>query len=205
MKILFCRHGESLENAKGRMATVINDAPLTKKGLKQTHAFIPIFREYGVKKVYYSPKERTKKIGKIIDEKLKIPHETVNGLTERNWGSWGHLPWHEVSERLSKLSIKKRYEMTPPGGESWKQFERRLLKAIQKIEVESKKEGYDTVAIVTHRGSLRAMFPVLLGESIKKHREYSTDVGSISVMNKKDKPHYSLSVLNVVPKRGLKF
>src|SRR3989344_276066 len=202
MKILFCRHGESLENARGRMAKVVNEARLTKKGLKQTYAFIPTFKKYGVQKVYYSPKERTKKIGKIIDEKMNIPHKVIPELTERNWGTWGNLSWHEVSKKLDKLSIKKRYEMIPPKGESWKQFEKRLLKTMEKIEAEAEKEGYKVVAIVTHRGSLRALFPILLKKSIKKHREYSTDVGSISVVNKIKNLHYSLSVLNVVPKKG---
>jgi len=202
MKILFCRHGESVENAKGRIATAVNDAPLTKKGLKQTYAFIPIFKKYHVQKVYYSPKERAKKIGKIIDEKLNLPHELVPELTERDWGIWGNLSWHEVSKKLDKLSIKKRYEMAPPKGESWEKFEKRLLKTIKKIENEAEKEGYDVVAIITHRGGLRALFPILLKKSIKKHREYSTDVGSISIVNRIKNLHYSLSVLNVVPKKG---
>lgn len=66
MKILFCRHGESSENVKGMKAKAVNDARLTKKGLKQTYSFIPIFKKYGVQKVYYPPKERAKKIVLLI-------------------------------------------------------------------------------------------------------------------------------------------
>ena len=201
MKILFCRHGESSENARGREAKAVNDADLTKKGLKQTYAFIPTFRKYGVQKVYYSPKERAKRIGKAIDERLKIPHEVAKELTERNWGEWGKLSWEKVSKKLDKLSIKKRYEMAPPKGESWKQFERRLLNVVEKIEIEAEKEGYKVIAIVTHRGSLRAIFPVLLRKGIKKHQEYSTDVGSVSIVSKIKKLHYSLNVLNYIPKK----
>lgn len=204
MKILFCRHGESLENTKGREAKAVNDASLTKKGLEQTYSFIPVFKKYNVQKVYYSPKERAKKIAEIIDKKLKIPHEIVNDLTERNWGEWGHLSWEEVSKKLDKLSIKQRYEIVPPKGESWKQFEIRLIKSLKKIETEAEREGYKSIAIVTHRGSLRAMFPVLLKQNIKKHREFSTDVGSVSIIKKLEKSNYSLSILNYVPSKTKK-
>ena len=203
MKILFIRHGESIENIRGKMASVVNDAPLTKEGLKQTYAFLPVLKKYGVQKVYYSPKERAKRIGEIIDKKLRIPHEAVSDLSERDWGTWGNKPWREVSKKLDKLSIKQRYEIVPPKGESWKQFEKRLLTAIKRIEAEAEEKGYNSVAIVTHKGSLRAIFPVLSKTNIREHKKFSTELGSISIVSKTDKAHYSLDMLNLVPRRGI--
>jgi broad specificity phosphatase PhoE len=198
MKILFCRHGESHENVKGNLAKVVNDSPLTKKGLKQTSAFLQLFRKYGVQKVYYSPKERAKAIGKIIDRELKIPHETVSGLSERNWGIWGNKPWEEVAKKLEKLSIKQRYKIVPPKGESWKSFEIRLFKALKKIEKEAKEKGYNSIAVVTHRGCLRAIFPILLKSGIEEHKRFSVEVGSVSVISK-DEERYVTEMFNHVP------
>lgn len=202
MKILFIRHGESTENAKGKNAIVVNNAPLTKKGLKQTYGFVSLFKKYNVQKVYYSPKERAKKIGEIIDKKLEIPHKTVSELSERNWGGWGNQPWKEVSKKLDKLSLEKRYKIIPPKGESWEQFEKRLLKALKEIETEAEKKNYKVIAIVTHRGCLRALFPILSKEGIKKHKDFSTEIGSMSIVSKLKKAHYSLDILNVIPKKG---
>ncbi len=201
MKILFFRHGESTENAKGKLATVVNDAPLTKKGLKQTHSFIHNFKKYNVEKVYYSPKERAKKVSEIMDKKLKIPHKLVPTLSERDWGKWGNEPWKKVSKKLDKLTVKKRYEIIPPNGESWKQFEKRLLKALKEIELDAMKRNYKTIAIITHRGNLRAIFPVLLKTGIKKHKDFSTETGSLSILSKGDKNSYSLEILNFIPKK----
>ena len=200
LKLLLCRHGESYENVKGHLAKVINDARLTKKGTKQTRAFIPIFKKYHVEKIYYSPKKRTKGISLVINKTIKIPHESTLDLTERNWGAWGSHPWKKVSEKLDKLSIKRRYTIVPPRGESWKQFEKRLLKALEQIKNEAKKERYQTVAIITHRGCLRAILPVLNKVHIKKHKEFDTKLGSITVLSINKENKYEMEKFNHIPK-----
>lgn len=196
MELILCRHGESHGGIKENFAGVADDSPLTKKGLKQTFIFIKIFKKYGVQKVYYSPKERARKIAEIIDQKLKIPYQVIPELSERNWGKWGNEPWEIISKRLDKLSLEKRYKFTPPDGESWKHFEKRLLKAMRKIEAEAIRERYKTVAIVTHRGSLRALFYILLKANIKKLKKFSIEVGSCFILSKKSKSSYSLEILN---------
>ncbi len=194
MKILFCRHGESIDNTKEDLCPVVNDSPLTLKGRKQELAFVDVFKKYGVEKTYYSPKQRTKGIGEILDKTLKIPHEVLEDLSERNWGDWGPQPWKEVRKKLDKLSIEERYTLVPPNGESWQQFEKRFFKALDKI----KGNDHRCVAIITHKGSLRAGLPILNKVNIDKHKEFNTDLGSITIFNVNgDK--YELEKFNYVP------
>ena len=197
--LLFCRHGESEDNTKGELCPVVNDAQLTEKGKRQELAYLEVFRGQGVKKVYYSPKQRTKGIGAIVERELKIPHETIQDLEERKWGDWGHLPWKQVSSKLDKLSLEERYLLVPPNGESWLEFERRFLGAIQHIRKEMVKHKYEVVAIITHKGSLRAGLPILTEQGKHKHEEFSMDLGSISVVSYENGKYY-LKEKNIAPK-----
>jgi len=196
---LFCRHGESKDNTKGDMCPVVNDSPLTEKGKRQELAFIDIFRERKVKKVYYSPKQRAKGIGPIVERELSISHETLQDLEERKWGTWGNLPWKKVSCKLEKLSLEKRYTIVPPKGESWLTFEERFLDAIEYIRKDMLKHKYDIVAIITHRGVLRAGLPILTEEGKSKHKEFSMELGSATIISYKD-GKYHLKEKNIVPK-----
>lgn len=195
---LFCRHGESEDNTKGRLCPVVNDAPLTEKGKRQELAWIEIFRNKKVQKVYYSPRQRTKGIGPIVEKELEIFHEVLQDLEERKWGEWGHNPWEDVSEKLEKFSLTERYAFAPPRGESWMQFEERFLSAIDYIKQDMKENKYKTVAIVTHKGSLRAGLPVLCKAGKSKHKDFSMKLGSVTEISL-TKDEYILESKNIVP------
>ncbi len=203
MRILFCRHGETIENVKGDFARVNNNSPLTKKGLKQTYSFLKLIKKYKVKKIYCSQKKKTKKIIDLMNKRIRIPAEIIPELKERNWGEWKDRSWREIQEKLDKLSIEKRYILVPPKGESWKDFEKRILNTLKKIEKEAIKKGHDCVAIVTYKSCLRALLPVLLKKNLENHEEFSMDEGTCSVIEKKGEV-YKLINFNENPKKLIK-
>lgn len=203
MRILFCRHGETTENVKGDFARVNNDSFLTKKGLKQTRSFLKLIKKYKVKKIYCSQKKKTRKIISLMDKKSKIDSEVIFELNERNWGDWRDKSWKEIQEKLNKFSIEKRYTLVPPKGESWQEFEKRLLSTLNKIEKDALKKEYDCIAIVTYKSCLRALLPALLKKNPKDHEEFSMDEGTCSILEKEGKD-YKIIHFNERPKKLVK-
>jgi broad specificity phosphatase PhoE len=79
-------------------------------------------------------------------------------LNERSWGIYEGTAFEKVFQKLDKMDINTRFNYKPKGGESWKEFEKRLLVTIE--EIVERNEG-KTVAIVTHGGTIRALIPIL--------------------------------------------
>ena len=183
MKIIFCRHGESFNNLKKDSARVKDNSRLTLTGKKQSEKLAAILKKQKVKKIFFSPKHRCADTAKIIYKKLSRAGRAMAEFEERDWGNWGDKTWQEVSRRLDAFSLAKRYKFIPPKGESWQAMEKRLLKGLDKI----KKSRLDTVAIITHRGCLRAILPILMKVSRSQHYKYDVKLGGTVVIRLKTK------------------
>lgn len=175
MKIILCRHGESSNNVKKDLARANDNSRLTFKGEKQSKKLGAVLKKYKVKKIYFSPKYRCADTAKIICKNLRLPGQPMAEFKERGWGNWGFKTWREVSSQLDIFSLAKRYKFIPPGGESWQAMEKRLVKGLNKII----EQQPGSIAIITHRGCLRALLPVLKKVSRSRHYQYDVGLGSV--------------------------
>lgn len=176
----FVRHGESEGNTLEDACPVMHDTVLTDKGRKEAQRIVDYFKKnkINVADVYAAPQGRSYQTAEIIATALNLSLKTKDGFRERNWGAWKNLRWMEVSERLDALTIEERYSFIPEGGESWRQMERRLLVSLEEIAEENTMG--ENVVIVTHRGCLRAILPMLAKSGIEQHKEFSVPLGSLS-------------------------
>ena len=176
----FIRHGQSEGNILDSECVVMNDMPLTDRGTDEARAIAKYFKEGGINitDIYTSPLGRSHQTAEVIANEMELKVKIKGGLKERNWGIWGNLPWDKVSDKLSEMDIEKRYIFVPEGGESWQQMEERLLEALEEI-AEENSEG-ENILIITHRGCLRAILPVLAKASKDKHEDFSVETGSLT-------------------------
>lgn len=184
----FIRHGESEANTLGDVCPVMHNTPLTLRGKKEVEDIVSYLKKNGIQvtHIYTAPKGRSKETAEIIASALGLPLKIKTGLDERDWGVWSNLKWEEVSMGLDQLLIEERYTFVPEGGESWQQMEKRLFVALEEIAEES--VGGENVLIVTHRGCLRAIMPVLAKVGLEKHKEFSVATGALSKFSfEKDK------------------
>lgn len=179
MIIILCRHGESFNNVKKDLARTNDNSRLTFKGEKQSKKLSSVLKKYKVAKIFFSSKHRCADTAKIICKTLRLPSQAMAEFKERDWGNWGFKTWSEVSNRLDTFSLDKRYKFTPPKGESWKSMEKRLIKGLNKIL----KQKQNVVAIITHRGCLRAILPVLKRVSRSQHYKYDVKLGGTVVIH----------------------
>jgi broad specificity phosphatase PhoE len=156
MKLVIIRRPETNKDAD---ITGEAEAP-SPAGKEQLVRAAKVCKEAGAQAIIYSTKPRAAMASKDLAQALKLPAIAQNGLEERNFGDWDAWEWTLIADRLNKLSIDERYTFVAPNGESWEQMERRLHSALQTIAA----RGYDSVAIVTHSGPIRALLPMLRSE-----------------------------------------
>lgn len=177
----FLRHAESDGNALGDNCPVMHNTPLTKLGFTQAENAFKYLQKSGVfiDKVYASPQIRAIQTAEAISNGFEVPLEIIPGFGERNWGIWKDLCWDEVSKKLEKFNLEERYTVIPENGESWQQMEVRLFSALESVISEIEING-ENVLIVTHRGCLRAILPILAKAGHEAHADFSVSTGSLT-------------------------
>lgn len=184
----FVRHGESEGNALKDTCPIMHDTSLTERGKQEAKEAASYLKKNSIKvtHIYTAPKGRSYQTAEIIASTLGLPLVVKKGLDERNWGEWETLRWEEASARLDQMTLQDRYTFVPKNGESWQEMEKRLFTTLDEIADES--AGGESVLIVTHRGCLRAIMPMLATAGKEKHEEFSVATGALSKFSfKKDK------------------
>ncbi|WP_136068352.1 histidine phosphatase family protein [Modicisalibacter radicis] len=142
---IFLRHGETECNARGVIAGR-TDSPLTETGRNQARMAAERLRHQTWGRVVCGSLSRT-----LDTAMLAVPGSeplVTPGLNERDWGELEGRP-------LARLVS---YTDTPPGGEPWAPFERRVTKALNDILDE-----WDTPLVVAHSGVYRVICRHLFG------------------------------------------
>lgn len=182
-KLIIIRHGETAKNVAGKLHSTDDLEQLTEIGIEQIKKTVEKLREYAPAVVFSSKEPRAIQSGEIISKEFAIPFETIDGMQERNWGEFSGKSWSEVQVILDPMSLEERYKFIPPGGESWEQFENRLIKAISNIMEANPNQN---IVVVTHGGAIRALIPYLLSAPKEESFKYNPENASITVFNKSD-------------------
>jgi probable phosphoglycerate mutase len=144
------RHGQTNYNLLG----LCNDDPnndvyLTETGIKQAEAAAKRLTEVALSKIYVSPLKRTHQTAAAINHYHNAPIITSHYLNDIKSGFNGK----PVSEYFAATD-HDRYNITPPGGESVKEFQRRVLKFLDEI----KPLEAQNILVITHEEALRVFY-----------------------------------------------
>ena len=183
--LILARHGETDWNKNGLLQGSSDFAKLNNVGKKQAKALGKALLSLNVDIIYSSPLKRASETAEIINKILKKEMVFDDALKERNWGDWEGRDAAVEFLRLEKMDIRTRFNFMPPNGESWKEFEIRLIKSIEKI-IENNNDK--RVLIVTHGGSIRALVPVIkkVPREQTLHLKFANTSISIFKLNKDD-------------------
>ena len=183
--LILARHGETDWNKNGLLQGSSDFAKLNNVGKKQAKALGKALLKFNVDIIYSSPLKRASETAEIINKILKKEIVFDDALKERGWGDWEGRDAAVEFLRLEKMDIRTRFNFMPPNGESWKEFEIRLIKSVEKI-VENNNDK--RVLIVTHGGSIRALVPVIkkVPREQTLHLKFANTSISIFKLNKDD-------------------
>ena len=142
---VFARHAQSEFNAALRIGG-FTDSPLSEAGIQQAQQAAPILNAIEWSAVITSTLQRTQQTASYaVPNQVIHPYEQ---LKERNWGDLEGCP---IEQQLA-------YEITPPNGESWQDFETRVLSALNEILSE-----HSWPLIIAHSGVYRVLNNVING------------------------------------------
>lgn len=175
-KLILIRHGETAKNVESKLHDYDDPEVLNDNGRKQIKKAANRLKEFSPVIIYSSKEERAVQSAEILAKELDISSESVEGMQERNWGIFSGKPWLEVQAVLDPMTLDERYNYVPPQGESWKQFEERLINAVEQVLKGNKDES---IIMVTHGGAIRALMPHLL--NVPKEESFKYDPANASI------------------------
>ncbi|HYM65212.1 MAG TPA: histidine phosphatase family protein [Candidatus Sulfotelmatobacter sp.] len=175
-KIFIFRHGETTDNRE-HIFSGWRDVDLTPEGVQEAKGIGEKLRAEIVTKAYQSDLIRSKHTLEIV---LNGFHQGVEVITdprikERDYGNLTGKNKDEIEKEYPKFypMWHRSYEEIPPGGESLKMVEERVLPFIEEMKANLKKD--DLVFISAHGNSIRPMrryFEHLSTDEISKY-EYT--------------------------------
>ncbi len=152
---ILIRHGETEFN-KNHLIGGKTDIPLTEKGREQARAAQEIVSKYNYDVIVTTSLIRAKETADILFPDL--PKEIIADLRERDWGNF----------EGESQQIQPPYEETPPNGEAWEDFCKRVVNALNDILTR-----YEAPIIIAHSGIFRVI------QQLAKGSPYGARVGNV--------------------------
>jgi alpha-ribazole phosphatase len=161
-EVLFIRHAET--DMAGTFCGH-SDPELNARGRVQLAELIDRLRAENFGLIYASDLRRAHATGKAVAEAFGVDCHVRPALREINFGQWECLTWKEIERRdeaYARRWVVEYPNLPAPDGESFRDFERRVLDEVKFLSLEAEAEGHGIV-IVTHAGVLRTVMHTLHG------------------------------------------
>ncbi len=160
MLMFLVRHAESTWNRLKKIQGQ-RDPQLRPYGKKEAKLLAKRFKGLQFDAVYSSPLKRAQETARVIVGK-RVEIECIEELTEINLGEWEGRTLNQIRRKFGESF--DRWAVRPsririPGGEDFKEFKKRVRKAIRGIE-RRHKEG--NVLVVCHGGVISTYVTALL-------------------------------------------
>jgi broad specificity phosphatase PhoE len=161
-RLYLARHGETLWNVEQRLQGQC-DSELTENGIAQAHQLAQSSLALNLTKVYSSRLGRAEKTAKIIADKLRLSHQALAGLEERNFGQWqGRIFTSLKQEPFFEDIFNQVTDHQPPCGESAEQMVQRFTHALTAIVNRSPDKP---CLVISHGDVMRCFLAKLTGRS----------------------------------------
>lgn len=181
MNLYLIRHGE-VEGALEARLIGRTDAPLSTRGLDQSHRLAQALDNVQLSAIYSSDLQRARATAEIIANR--------NGLTVKENPEWREIDMGQ----WEGLTMKRIYDDNPelvaqlfadpvsfqyPDGESFATFTTRIQNALDNL---LSKHANDRIALVTHGGVCRVIIGNVLGVPPSNWLRLAQDYGCLNVI-----------------------
>ena len=167
--VLVMRHGETEANVQ-RVLVGREDSPFTSAGERHPLEVARHLAERQLRCVYTSPMARTRRTAAMVLQALgrDLPLRAEAAIAEIDAGEFTGLTFDEVRARVRDHRIDPdrfggfRY----PGGESWRDVQRRAVDFVSALE--ARHEG-EEILLVTHAGVIAGLVAVVESGTLEDH------------------------------------
>lgn len=158
MRLIFARHGQTFNNAEGKINGRLDDKTsfLTLQGVDEAIRLSHFVEKKNINFIYTSPLHRAVQTANHVSEKLNLKIKTDERLMECNFGEWEGKATKELNQTEWKKREKERYTYVYPGkfkgekGASYNSMFPKVKSFIEEILKKHKKD--DTILIICHTG-----------------------------------------------------
>jgi broad specificity phosphatase PhoE len=195
-RLMLIRHGATVLSAEDRFAGS-TDVDLSDEGREQAECLAQRLSEEPLAEVYASRLRRAQETARIVGK----PHEKEpvvrDGLREIDHGRWEQMTRHEVEEKYAAEYAAWEadpFTFSPEGGESGLLVMARALPVIREIILGHQNQ---TVAVVSHKATIRLVLASLLGIDARGYRDrLDQSPACLNVVDFKDPVHARLVTFN---------
>ena len=183
-QLLLIRHGQSTWNAIGRIQGWA-DPPLDDAGGEQARKLASRLatEEHNIAALYSSPLLRASQTAEQIGQTLGLTVQTNDRLKENDVGQITGMNEAEINQRfpdwVAQFNRPGNEYITPPGGEERAHFVQRATAVMVDIVAGHPDQ---TVAIVSHGGTLGVYLAHLLEMPIHRRLPFQFDNASLSIV-----------------------
>ena len=175
-ELIFIRHAET--DMAGTFCGH-SDPELNDCGRAQFDRLIEQLREHNIQSVYSSDLRRALRSARALAEAFHVKCSICPALREIGFGEWEGLTWQQVERRNAAFSrrwLKEYPDLPAPSGETFRDFETRVLHAVEFL---TRMAAGRTVAVVTHAGVIRTVLRKLRGCSEEEAWELTKEYCSL--------------------------
>ena len=195
-RVLLIRHGATVLSAEDRFAGA-TDVALSEEGQNQARALGERLAPLELAAVYASPMQRTVTTATFVAAPHHLQIVTDPGLREIDHGRWEQLTRRDVEQRFPEEYANWEadpFTFAPEGGESGLSVMARALPVLRRIVVANTGK---TVAVVSHKATIRLVLCSLLGIDARGYRDrLDQSPACLNVLDFKDPVRARLVVYN---------
>lgn len=173
------------------------DVQLSDEGREQARRLAERLSTERMTAVYASPLGRTVETASIIAQPHRLEVVRRDGLREISHGHWEQMTRHEVDAKYPEEAAaweEDPYTFAPEGGESGLAVTARALPVLLEIV---RAHGGGTVAIISHKATIRLLLSSLLGFDPRRYRDnLDQSPAALNIVDFKDTVHARLTLFN---------
>lgn len=181
-KIFLVRHGH-IDYGSEKRYIGITDLPLSNAGVGQAINLQAYFSGIEIKKAYTSPLKRCLQTAEILLGGSRTSRITlVDDLKEINMGEWENQTINYIKDHFREMYEKRGAsidEFIPPGGESFKQLQKRVIPTFEFIA----QNTIGNTLIISHAGVNRVILSTLFDFPLNELFKISQPYGCINELS----------------------
>jgi probable phosphoglycerate mutase len=197
-RLYLIRHGATTLSSEDRFSGG-TEVDLSKEGRWQAECLAKRLANDQISAIYCSPMRRTLETAAIIGAPYSMQPDVRDGLREIHHGRWETLSRQDVEERYPEEYAtwhQDPFTFAPLGGESGVMVMARALPVIREIVV---KHTGQTVAVVSHKATIRLVLSSLLGFDARGYRDrLDQSPACLNIVDFKDAVRARLTLFNDV-------
>src|SRR6187399_228743 len=195
-RLLLIRHGATTLSAEDRFAGAI-DVELSNEGRAQARSLGERLAGTALGAIYASPLSRTVETARLVGTPRALEPSLEDGLREIGHGHWEGLRRQEVEERFPDEYAAWEadpFTFAPAGGETGLAVMARALPVIREIV---SRHPDASVAVVSHKATIRLLLSSLLGFDARGYRDRLDQAPAcLNVLDFKDSARARLMLFN---------